>query len=154
MTPVGAKCRKCARARLQPIFRVSPLHVLAALVTSLVGGLAIGLIGSFLIHVVPLVGFLVRILFPFVSGLLLGDAVSRVSRYRHHVLLKISAALGVVVSYFALALGDFILISPVDFLRSGLLGPFLGRALLNFVVNPIEILFLALGIWVAVQRVG
>lgn len=154
MTPVGAKCRRCARVRRLPTFDLSPVVLVAAILASVGGGIALGLIGSAASHAIPIVGMLVGMIFPFLAGLALAEVVNRVTNHKRHTALKAIAGAGVVVSYFALALGDFILIGPLALLQSGMLLPLLGSAVISFVVNPINLLFLALGVWIAVQRVG
>jgi hypothetical protein len=149
MTPVGAKCRQCSRARLAPGFRVSPLDLLIAAVVGLVAAVGLGLVGSVLVRVVPLL----IMLFPFGVALLVAAALNRVTRRKHHVAFKVIAALAVVVSFLILGLGDFVLLGPLDLMQSGMLPLLLRNVLVGLIFNPFNVLFLVLGVWVAIYRV-
>ena len=150
MTPVGAKCASCARARRLPTFVLSPLNVVLAVVGALVGAIALGLVGSIILRIVPLFAML----FPFVAGLALAEIVSRSANRKRHRLLQVIAGLGVVLSYLILAMGDFLVRAPLDLIGSGMLIPMMLNTLVGTVVSPFSLLFLALGVWVAVTRVS
>lgn len=152
MTPVGAKCPACARSRVHRRFILTPLDVTAAVVVAIVGGSALG-IAARILEALPLVSFVVSIFFPFIAGLALAEGVNRVTRNKHDLILRVIAGAGVVVSYLALVVGDFLLRDPSGFLVSGLLPGFLLRGFLDLVVNPINLLFLVIGVWIAFQRV-
>lgn len=152
MTPVGAKCAACARSRPHPAFILTPLDVVLTALVALVGGVVLGLFASALQRI-PIVSFIVAIFFPFIAGLVLADLVVRFAGSKRGTILRAIAALGVVVSYLAYAVGDFLLHDPLGFLNSGLLPSFLLRALLDLVDNPINLLFLVIGVWIAWQRV-
>jgi hypothetical protein len=148
ITPVGAKCQNCSRLRLQPAFIFRPIDLLLAIVVSFGVGTAVGLVGSLVVAIVRIAA----IAFPFVAGLALGAAISRVAGRRRHGVLKVVAGLGVVVSYVALSLGEFILRDPGSLLFPQLYGPLLVNLLVGLVVNPFNALFLILGIWIAIYR--
>lgn len=152
MTPVGAKCAACARSRPHPAFVLTPLDVAVTIVAAFVGGVVLGLIANALQRI-PLVGFIVSIFFPFIAGLVLADLVVRVTGAKRGTILRVIAGAGVVVSYLVYAVGDFLLHDPAGLLSSGLLPSFLLRALLDLVDNPINLLFLVIGVWIAWQRV-
>jgi hypothetical protein len=152
MTPVGAKCRQCARARLQPAFRVRPVDVVVAPLITVLSGVIIGSIASFLTQLIPFVSFLV-VLFPIASGVLISRILRKVVPRKHGILLKVAVGLGVVVSFLVLGLGDFILHDPVGLLEPGVPTFLFRNWLLNFVVNPFALLFLALGVYVGVNQV-
>jgi len=151
MTPVGAKCRLCARARLQPAFITRPIDVLIALFASLVGGLFLGVVATFLTRLLPLVGILL-IFLPIASGILLSRLMRRVVPRKHGLALKLAVGLGVVVSFLVLGLGDFIVREPLSLLLPGIAGFLLRNWLLGLVVRPFEVLFLALGVYVGVKQ--
>lgn len=150
MTPVGAKCRACARARPLPTFELSPLEAAAVTVATLLSTLVLGTMGSILLRFVPL--FLM--VFPFAAGFALGEVVSLVANRKRHVWLRVVAGAGVVLSYFVLVLGDFIVHGPLELVGSGMLLPLLGNALIGVVENPFAVIFIALGVWVAISRAG
>src|SRR5215210_8661586 len=52
MTPVGARCRGCARLRAHPVYDVRPLHYLRALGA----GLAVATVGAYVLGYVPFLG--------------------------------------------------------------------------------------------------
>jgi hypothetical protein len=111
----------------------------------------LGSLASFLTRLLPFAGFLV-VLFPIASGVLISRVVRRVVPRKHGITLKVAVGLGVVVSFLALGLGDFILHDPVGLLEPGVLGFLLHNWLLNFIVNPFALLFLALGVYVGVNQ--
>lgn len=150
MTPVGAKCRSCARVPVHPSFRLTPLSVVAALVGALVGGLALGIVGGVIVRLVPLASML----FPFAAGLVIAELINRVTRYKRYTVFRVIAGAGVVVSYVALALGDFLLRDPLAMAIPGVTSMLLFNALMSLVISPINLLFVIFGIWIAVQRIG
>lgn len=150
MTPVGAKCRACARPRRLPTFELSLLNLIVAALVMVVASLVAGAIGSIVLRVVPLF----MIIFPFAVGFGLGEIVSRVVNRKRHVILRVIAGLGVVISYVILSLGDFLVHEPLGLIGSGMLGSLLLNVLVGVVENPFILVFLALGIWVAAYRVG
>ena len=152
MTPVGAKCRHCARARLQPAFVTRPIDVLIATLATVIGGLFLGAMGSVLTRLLPLGGFLV-ILFPIAAGILISRLMRRVVPRKHGPWLKVAVGLGVVVSFLVLGLGDFILREPLSLFEPGIAGFLLRNWLLGFVLNPFALLFLALGVYVGVKQI-
>lgn len=150
LTPVGAKCAECARARRLPTFELTPLTALAAGCSALALAIALGAFGSLLLRFLPML----VIAFPFGVGLILAEVVSRVANRKRHPLLRILVGAGVALSYLVLTLGDFIVHGPIEFARSGLIGPLLLNVLVGLVENPFVLLFILVGIWVGVTRVG
>jgi hypothetical protein len=149
MTPVGAKCAKCAKARLQPAFVLTPVDVVVVFATTILGGLALAVVGSIVVGIVRLA----VILFPMACGLAASELVRRVAPRKHGIVLKVAAGLCVVLAFVFLGLGDFLIHDPVGLAQSGLMLRLLGSTLIGLVVNPFSALFLGLGIWVAVYRV-
>ncbi len=150
MTPVGAKCRACARARPLPTFHVTTFNAVTATVAMLISAIALGALGSIALRVVPL--FLM--LFPLALGFAVGEVVSLVTNRKRHVILRAIAGIGVVIGYFALVLGDFLVHGPIDLVGSGTLAPMLLNAVVGLIENPFMVLFIALGVWIATFRVG
>jgi hypothetical protein len=153
MTPVGAKCRQCARARLQPAFVLTPVDALIAFFTAAIGGFILGALASLLTSLIPFLGIL-TILFPIAAGVVISRLTRRILPRKHGLALKIAVGLGVVVSVLVLGLGDFILHDPTSLLVPGLAGPLLRNWLFHFVVNPFEVLFVALGVYVGINQIG
>jgi hypothetical protein len=135
---------------MQPAFVLTPGDVALAVALSIVGGLALGILGSAIARHVPLL----IILFPLAVGYSLSSAINRLVGRKHGRVLKVAAAVGVVVSFLVVGLGDFVLLGPLDFAQSGMLWPLLRNELIGLVINPFNVLFLALGIWVAASRVN
>jgi hypothetical protein len=48
-TPVGARCRDCARMGKSPVYTLSPAHMARAAAAAIVGGVAMGLIWGFVL---------------------------------------------------------------------------------------------------------
>jgi hypothetical protein len=151
-TPVGAKCPKCARGKLQPAFIMTPVDVVIAFATSVVASVLLGLIASVLLHVLPFVGGLLLIFFPIGLGMALADLIGRVVPRKHGTILKVAAGLGVVIGFLCLGMGDFIVAGPVELIQSGVYLSLLRNLLVGMVLNPFNLLFLGLGVWVAVYR--
>jgi hypothetical protein len=85
MTPVGARCRACARLRAHPVYDVRPLHYLRGAGA----GLAVALIGGLVAASVPFLGFLGLLLL----GWLTGEAVTAAAnRKRGTGLAAVAAA--------------------------------------------------------------
>ena len=150
MTPVGAKCAACARARRLPTFQLSPLNVVVALLSTVILAVVLGGIGSIIVRLVPLA----VMLFPFGAGLALGEAVSLVVNRKRHLILRLLVGAGVILSYIAMAIGDFLVHGPIELAQSGMLVPLILDALIGVVENPFIILFVICGIWIGIMRVG
>lgn len=98
-TPVGARCRECARMTKSPVYTVSGSSLAAAIAVALVGGVAMGLVWGFATrNVIGLGG-----LFSFFVGAGLGWAFTRMMdmatrRKRGPVILGCAIA-GLVVAW-------------------------------------------------------
>src|SRR5947207_2960930 len=71
-TPVGARCRSCARLRRLPIYDVGPRF----LVRGAVAGLAAAIVGGVVVQVLPSFGLLLRLVLGAVYGYAVAAAVS------------------------------------------------------------------------------
>jgi hypothetical protein len=149
MTPVGAKCANCARARLQPAFVVRPVDVVLVFAAAVLGGLALAIVGTVVVGVIRLAA----ILYPLACGLGASELVRFVAPRKHGTVLKVAAALCVVLAFLFLGFGDFLIRDPVALFQSGILSMMLRNVLLGLVINPFNALFLGLGIWIAVYRI-
>lgn len=153
MTPVGAKCHDCGRVKLAPRFVFGPADAALVLIAMLIGASALGLAASVLSHLAPLIGSLMRMIFPFAAGWILAALIRRVAGKKNSIVLKIIAGLGVIIAWIVLGLGDFIVLGPIDLLQSGLLPGLLLNLGLGLVMNPFMALFIIVGIWIAIQRI-
>lgn len=130
-TPVGARCRQCARVQKLPVHNVQTQHyVVAGVVALAVGGVA-GVAWGLLLAAVGWVIFLPSLLAMGV-GYVIGEAVSASVNRKRSTGLAIIAGLGVVLA----------------FVLSGLIGRDIP------VVNIIfALLFLVVALYIAVSRV-
>ncbi|MBI2858637.1 MAG: B-box zinc finger protein [Chloroflexi bacterium] len=123
-TPVGMKCRKCARLQRLPTFRLSLKHYLRA------GGAGLGAAAVFavarylLLSVVPLAGIFGFFIAAAV-GYGIGEIIYRASGHKRGLGLAVVAGASVVLSYL---LDVRILVAAITFEPSGLL-----RSALNLV---------------------
>lgn len=147
ITPVGARCRECARLRRLPTFVMSPAHyargLAAMLGAAVVGGLLAGLLG----RMIPFGAILI----PVGLGYLVGEAVARATNRKRATPLKLFAGLGVVLAYAFQPL-VLLLQSPGAYGVASVL-PVVLATFLGLVANPFGLLFLALGVYVAVSRI-
>ncbi|MFH1003250.1 MAG: hypothetical protein V1780_03820 [Chloroflexota bacterium] len=132
-TPVGARCRECARLYRLPTYRVSTQHYLKAAGTglglALVLGAVWGVVGYFL-------SFFLSLLLAAGAGYVIGELVSRVANRKRGPGLAAIAGAAVVVSYLvSLAVhGGF---------------PLFPFGLFHLIYG---LLAVAVGVWVAVSR--
>ena len=142
-TPVGARCRDCARMRRQPAFEVSPFQYAQAAATAA----AVALVLGFLWSALPLRGY-GTFLVTAAVGYIAGEAVSRVVRRKRSLGLKAIAGLAVAGALLVSVAGPVLIASgPTAALRLAL--AMVGATL----ASPIILLALALGVYLAVQRI-
>jgi hypothetical protein len=110
MTPVGARCRGCARLRGNPIYEVGPLYYLKASGA----GLAVALVCGFVVPFIPFFGLFGLMLL----GWLTGTAVSAAANYKRGTGLAVVAAVATVVGAVGapaiLAAGSLPVFFPLD----------------------------------------
>ncbi|MBI4294754.1 MAG: hypothetical protein HY669_01140 [Chloroflexi bacterium] len=110
-TPVGARCRECARLRRLPMYEISARHYARALASGLVVGVVVGILWGFLWWIVPFL--YLNIIIAVGAGYAVGELVTLSVNRKRGVGLQFIAGLGVVVSYvvanFDLIHGVFIL---------------------------------------------
>ena len=148
-TPVGARCRDCAQLRRLPTFVVSPLHYLRAVGASVGVGVVVGLVwssvpGFFSLFIGPLVGYAV------------GESVSFSANRRRSLGLKLVAGIGVLLAFLVSRVADYLLFA-FGALFSGAAGPLvalLTAAVVSTLASPFAWLAIALGVYIAVTRVG
>src|SRR4051812_8829736 len=118
-TPVGSRCRPCARIRKLPIFVLSPLDYLKAVGAALIASVVAGAVLALLLQMAPFLGIL-RFFLMAGLGYVVGEAVSRCTgRKRGNVLgviAGIAVVIGVIVGqavFFMSTGGDAVLAFPV-----------------------------------------
>ena len=143
-TPVGARCRECAQLRRLPQFEVGPVRYLRAAGAVL----AIAVVAGMVWNVLPFGGFFSFILSG-ATGYFIGEGVNRATNRRQSTELKVMAGAGVVLAYLVSLGGIALLVAgPVSLI------PFLVIAVTRTLLNPFAWLTIAVGVYIAVVRVG
>ncbi len=96
-TPVGARCRDCARLHKLPTYSVSTQHYLKAIGTGLGMSIVCGLVWGTLEALLPF--FLLNLLLAAGVGYVIGEVVSLSVNRKRATGLAIVAGLAVVMSY-------------------------------------------------------
>jgi hypothetical protein len=143
MTPVGARCRGCARLRAHPLYDVRPLQYLRGAGA----GLAVALVGGFVLPNIPFFGFLGLL----VLGWATGEAVSYAANRKRGTGLSVIAAVATIIGPLAALTILFTATLPPVLPFDARLGAGL-RVALNQVMS-VWGLFLGLAVIVAVSRV-
>ncbi|MBI2887784.1 MAG: hypothetical protein HYY02_11320 [Chloroflexi bacterium] len=150
-TPVGPRCRDCARLRPLPTFQVGPLLYLRAAGTGLALAVAAGLVWS----MVPFGGVFSFFLSP-LAGYAIGEGVSRAANRRQSTVLKVMAGSSLLVAYLVKQGGVGLLVAAT-LLLAGTPVPLisvLATAVLGTLLNPLAWIVVAIGAYVAVSRIG
>ncbi len=133
-TPVGARCRDCAQLYRLPIYRVSTQYYLRAVGTGLGMAIVCGIVWGVVRGVVPF--FYLNFLLAAGAGYAVGEVVSLSVNRKRGTGLAVVAGTAVVISYLVS------LLSPWGF----------HLGLINILPLVIDLIALALGIFVAVTR--
>jgi hypothetical protein len=134
-TPVGARCRECARLNRPPTFRVSGGYYLKAAGMALVLAVVVGLVWGAIETFLPFYFF--SLIVAMGVGWVIGEVVSRAVNRKRSTGLAVIGGVAVVLCYFVNYL--------VDFLRVG----FIAFGLYQIVFT---LLTLGIGIYFAVSR--
>jgi hypothetical protein len=102
MTPVGARCRDCARLRRLPMFDVKPIHYLRGLAA----GIAVAAVGAVVLASIPRLGFFGLLLLAGL-GYLVGEAATAAANRKRGTGLALAAAAAVPLG---MALGRAVLL--------------------------------------------
>ena len=97
-TPVGARCRECARIQRLPTFRLEPRHYLIATVVGLFSALIIGFIWATIALVVRF--FFTNFVLALLAGTVVGEVISRSVNRKRGIPLAVIAGLSTALSYF------------------------------------------------------
>jgi len=130
-TPVGARCKDCARLYVLPTYRVTASYYLRAAATALVMAIVSGIIWSFIDRLIPF--FYLNLLLAAVVGYTIGEVVSRAVNRKRGPGLAVIAGIAVVISYLVNIFG-------------------LGGIPFGLFRIVLELAGLALGIYFAVNR--
>jgi hypothetical protein len=95
-TPVGARCRECARLNKPPTFRVSGQYYLRAAVTALVLAVIVGVIWGIIEAFLP---FYISLIVAMGVGWVIGDVVSRAVNRKRGSGLAAIGGMAVVLCY-------------------------------------------------------
>ncbi|MBI2860040.1 MAG: hypothetical protein HYX91_00860 [Chloroflexi bacterium] len=96
-TPVGARCRECARLHRLPTYQVSLQHYLKGAGASAVAGAVSGFLWWLIAGIMPF--FFLNLLLGAGAGYVTGEAVSLATNRKRGPALAVIASLGVVASY-------------------------------------------------------
>ena len=136
-TPVGARCRECARLRKLPTFEVGTPHYLKAVGVGLGLAIALGIAWGLLRGVIPSV--FINILLAAGVGYAIGELVSLSVGRKRSLGLQVIGGISVVLSY---------LVGSIH-LSGSMLTFFAYFSLYDLLYN---LLALALGIFIAISR--
>jgi hypothetical protein len=95
-TPVGARCRECARLRRLPMYEIGPFDYLCGIGAGLAAGIAGGVAVTLLLSLVPAVGFLGAFVMAGL-GYVVGGAILLALPRKRGTGLGVVAALSVVI---------------------------------------------------------
>jgi len=97
VTPVGARCRECARVRRLPTYQLGSVFILRGLGASLASGAAAGALWAFLL---PFnVGAFIGLFLGLGLGYAVGEAVSWAANRKRGATLQGIAVVGVLLAY-------------------------------------------------------
>jgi hypothetical protein len=130
-TPVGARCPDCAKTTKLPTFRLSPKHYLIASGTALGMAIATGLVWGLLRGFLPYI--YVNLIVAGGVGYAVGEVVSRAVNRKRGKWLALIGGVAIPLSYLASI-------------------PFNMMFRYETVFHPLDILAIAIGIFVAVLR--
>jgi hypothetical protein len=97
-TPVGARCRECARLRRPPMYTLSPLNIARVVGAGLGLGVAFGLLWGLLVPQVGLFGFFMLFVGMF-AGYGMANALDWAGGRKRGVIVQAAAIGGIVVAY-------------------------------------------------------
>jgi hypothetical protein len=144
MTPVGARCKNCARLRKLPTFQVRPLDFLRGAL----GGLGAAALGSIVMAMFPRLGFF-ALLLTLALGYVVGEATTLAANRKRGTPLAIAAALAVPLG---LVLGRVLFLSLIAGARADL-GTVLVIATTSIATPIWSLLLLLVAMGVAFSRV-
>lgn len=148
-TPVGARCRECARLRPLPIFQISPAYYLRALGA----GLGMALMGGTLWGILPTLGFL-SFFIVLGAGYLVGEAVSLAVNRKRGRWLQAVAGTSFLLAYLVSQVAPTLLLVGSQGSLLAHAATLALKVLTYTLLNPFALLALGLGLAIAVYRLG
>jgi hypothetical protein len=136
-TPVGARCRQCARLYRLPTYRVSGIYYLRAAGTALGLAIATGLIWGLVHSYLGRFGAVITIVVGYGIGYAIGEVTGLAVNRKRGRWLAVIGALAVVVS--------FVIAGLLDLSRFGF-------SLLSGFTNLFTLIAIGFGIYIAVNR--
>lgn len=130
-TPVGARCPDCAKLAKLPTYRLSAKHYLIAVGTALGMAIAGGFVWGVLREFLPYI--FINLLLAGVVGFAIGEVVGRSVNRKRGNWLALIGAVAIPISYLVSILGNMLFKYDAVF-------------------HPLDILAIAIGIFVAVIR--
>ncbi len=112
-TPVGARCRECARLNKPPTFRVSGQYYLRAVGTALVLAVVVGLLWGIIETFLP--SYFFSLIAAMGIGWVIGEVISRVVNRKRGNGLAVIGGLAVVICYGVSYLVDYFRVGFVSF---------------------------------------
>ena len=98
-TPVGARCRDCARMSRPPTYDARPTHYIQAILAGLTTGVVIGIIWGALLRALPIAsGLIISTMIAIGVGYVVGEVVSIASNRKRTPILSIVAGVGVLTA--------------------------------------------------------
>lgn len=149
MTPVGARCRSCSQLRKLPTFVVGPREYALALLAGLGVALAAAIVDSF-IGGLPFIS----LLFAPAVGYLAGEAISRSVNRKRGRGLRVIAGASVVFADVAAPITTLVLRIGPSSVSLRLVARLSLATLVGSIANPLILILLIVGIWIAVNRIG
>lgn len=132
-TPVGARCRECAKLKRLPTYEIAAPHYLKAVGVGLCLAVVLGIVWGLLSEIIPFI--YLEIVIAAVVGYVIGELTSLTVNHRRGTALQIIAGISLVLSY---------LVSNIH-LSGGMFTFFVYFSLY-------DLLALALGIFIAASR--
>ena len=112
-TPVGLRCRRCARLKRLPTYQLDGQYLSRAVSVGMVSAILTGVAVILLRNFFPLISFMGLVVLGFV-GYFIGELISRGVRRRRGKILKIIAAASVFLSFIIISFGSLYLFGIVD----------------------------------------
>ncbi len=112
-TPVGARCRECARIKKTPTYALSTRYLLRAIGAGIGGAIITGVIWGFINLILP--SYFFTILLAAGAGYLIGEIITRAVNRKRGTVLAIIGGLSVVLTFGVVNIVELIALSYLGF---------------------------------------